>query len=123
MSGSINVTIVRIEAGTQAITPNTDIDQYQVLSRLTAGTGPWTGLDPGDITTEGSPADGDFVLGWIADGSLRKYDIGTISAKVSPPAGPSATGSPGQWAFDGTYFYFCIATDTWARFVGALTWS
>jgi hypothetical protein len=31
-----------------------------------------------DVTEEGSPAALDWVLGWLADGSLRKYDIGNL---------------------------------------------
>lgn len=34
---------------------------------------------------------------------------------VSAPASSSATGTAGQCAYDGTYFYICVDTDTWGR--------
>jgi len=34
---------------------------------------------------------------------------------VLPPATASSTGTAGQFAYDSSYFYVCIATDTWVR--------
>lgn len=34
---------------------------------------------------------------------------------VAVPTATTDPGSPGQVAFDGTYFYCCVATDTWGR--------
>lgn len=39
---------------------------------------------------------------------------------VSAPASASSTGTAGQVAYDGSYFYVCVATDTWIR--GLATW-
>lgn len=36
---------------------------------------------------------------------------------VSPPVSASSVGVRGQWSFDGTYIYKCVATDTWVRFI------
>lgn len=34
---------------------------------------------------------------------------------VSAPANASASGTAGQWAYDSTHIYVCIATNTWCR--------
>jgi hypothetical protein len=34
---------------------------------------------------------------------------------ASVPASSSATGTAGEVAYDGQYFYVCVATDTWVR--------
>lgn len=55
-----------------------DIDQYDIAGKLTAGSGPYVGIAAGDLTEEASPASLDFLLGWLADGTLVKYDIGNL---------------------------------------------
>jgi len=47
------------------------------------------------------------------------------SAQISPaiPASPTSPGSPGEEAYDGSYFYKCVAPDTWLRFAKDATWS
>lgn len=34
---------------------------------------------------------------------------------VDPPASSSSPGTPGTIAYDASYLYVCIATDTWVR--------
>jgi hypothetical protein len=34
---------------------------------------------------------------------------------VSPPATSTSTGTAGQFSANATYFYICIATNTWRR--------
>ena len=34
---------------------------------------------------------------------------------VAVPASASASGTAGQVAYDGEYFYICVATNTWIR--------
>jgi hypothetical protein len=34
---------------------------------------------------------------------------------VAVPAAATSTGSPGQVACDATFFYYCIAANTWVR--------
>lgn len=46
---------------------------------------------------------------------------GTITVQVAVPASASATGLPGQIAFDASFAYFCTAVDTWVR-VPLATW-
>lgn len=58
------------------------------------------------------------------DGRLYQYDGTTdteLVQRVAVPATAASTGVPGQIAFDGTYAYFCNATDTWFR-VAIATW-
>lgn len=38
---------------------------------------------------------------------------------VAAPGSATASGLPGQVAYDGNYFYFCPATNTWKRSTGA----
>jgi hypothetical protein len=45
-----------------------------------------------------------------------------FSLQVSPPLTHSSAGKPGQWAFDGTYRYDCVAADTWDRRAVNTTW-
>lgn len=40
---------------------------------------------------------------------------------VDPPASCTSTGKMGQMAFDGTYRYDCVATNTWVRY--AVEWT
>jgi len=40
---------------------------------------------------------------------------------VGAPASASATGTAGQVAYDASYFYVCVDTDTWCR-VAISTW-
>lgn len=52
-------------------------------------------------------------------------DLGTLAFQSVPvvpaPASASSPGTPGQIAFDSSYFYVCIAVDTWER-VAIATW-
>ena len=41
----------------------------------------------------------------------------------SAPATPTSTGTAGMIAYDGDYFYVCVATDTWVRSALALNWT
>lgn len=48
-------------------------------------------------------------------------DGGIVSTRVDVPATATASGTAGQWAFDTSYLYICVATNTWKR-VGLATW-
>ncbi|PHS21732.1 MAG: hypothetical protein COA84_15065 [Robiginitomaculum sp.] len=60
----------------------------------------------------------------LTTGRFYKYD-GTDDAelilRVDVPATAAATGTPGQFAYDASFAYFCTATDTWVR-VAVATW-
>jgi hypothetical protein len=55
------------------------INQYEVVARIAAGSGSASGLDTVDLTS-GTPASGDFLLGWESTGELRKFDVGALPA-------------------------------------------
>ena len=63
-----------------------------------------------------------------ADLSLEDADINALAdariaaMKVSAPAGPSASGAVGQWAWTSPYLYRCVDTDTWVRYIPSRTW-
>lgn len=44
-----------------------------------------------------------------------------VSQLVAAPAAANSTGTAGQIAYDASFFYVCIATDTWER-VGIASW-
>ena len=48
-------------------------------------------------------------------------DIKAINLLTEVPASAAATGKPGQWSYDSSWLYICVATDTWKR-VAISTW-
>lgn len=52
------------------------------------------------------------------DGSITVTGTTIIATKT--PASAGATGTTGEIAWDASYFYVCVDTDTWLR--AALTW-
>jgi hypothetical protein len=71
-------TTMTIDAGvvTNAMQANMNAWTVKVRNAGTAGTPSNAAL--ADITTEAAPASGDFVLGFLASGEIRKYDVGTF---------------------------------------------
>jgi hypothetical protein len=61
-------------------------------------------------------------LGSAAYTDTSAYDAAGVHSLVAAPAGPSATGTAGQWAWTSPYLYICVATDTWLRIIPARTW-
>lgn len=41
---------------------------------------------------------------------------------VSPPAHSNSVGTPNQVAYDGSFWYVCISTNTWARVAIGGSW-
>jgi hypothetical protein len=39
------------------------------------------------------------------------------TAPVAPPAANNSSGTQGTWSFDGTYYYWCVSSGNWVRFV------
>jgi len=76
--------------------------QNDVIGRVAAGSGPVTGLQASEVTTEASPASGDFVWGWIAEGDLRKYDIGSfvLASQINSAATLETTANLGAYFSD-----------------------
>jgi hypothetical protein len=48
----------------------------------------------------------------ILNGGL---DIAATQAPVAPPTTTTSPGIAGQWAYDATYVYHCVAANTWGR--------
>lgn len=47
---------------------------------------------------------------------------GVPQTPSAAPATPTSAGTQGTWAWDGTYFYWCRATNIWIRWVVERTW-
>lgn len=56
---------------------------------------------------------------WIGDGTYDHFIGGNL---VSAPASSASPGKEGQRAWDGAYFYFCVANNTWIRIAGIASW-
>ena len=59
-----------------------DMAAWTIKVRNNAASGDPSDADSTAITTEATPAAGDFLLGWLASGELRKYDVGTFSSAL-----------------------------------------
>lgn len=55
-----------------------NMNGWTVKVRNNAAAGVPSDANAAAVTTEATPASGDFVLGWLSTGELRKYDIGTF---------------------------------------------
>lgn len=51
--------------------------------------------------------------------TVNGHEDGIVA--TSAPASASASGTPGQIAYDASYVYVCVATNTWKR-VAISTW-
>jgi len=56
----------------------TDIDQYDIACRMSAGTGAYAGCAPGDLSADGSPGSGHYLLIWDGSGVLSKIDYASL---------------------------------------------
>lgn len=52
---------------------------------------------------------------WFIGNLLSGGGGSVIPTWVTVPASSSAAGSPGNIAYDGSYFYVCVAVNTWRR--------
>lgn len=86
-------------------------------------------VDIGNIVGMGNIAvinlDGNSANLLTGDGQFSSIPIVDPSTVVwtYPPDSNSAPGLPGQAAYDeGGNLYVCVATDTWAKFTGSISW-
>lgn len=67
----------------------------------------------------GVPKDIEELARWSEDQFRRLGGVlGVGNARIpspSVPASASSAGSPGDLAWDSSYIYVCVATDTWKR--------
>ncbi len=104
--------------------------------RFTAGNGStWIRVYEAELFADvaagnslGSLSDVDTITAQPTGGQALVFDDtddlwkpGTPDQWVAPPASASASGTPGQMAYDSDYLYVCVATDTWKR-VALSTW-
>lgn len=90
---------------------NTSVGNTQNIQAYTAGV---TSVATTTITFTGSSATAGTGTMNVVAGNMN-FNGNPVSSKVSVPSSATASGSVGQWASDGTYFYVCIATNTWVR--------
>jgi len=67
----------------------TDIDQYDIACRMSAGTGAYAGCAPGDLSADGSPGSGHYLLIWDGSGVLSKIDYASLPSGSAAPGGSS----------------------------------
>jgi len=101
------------------VTVGTTIGKYdgQILSLI--GSTEWS--DPAFYDWVGSPDSLNFMsfTGVVPDPVAGD---GVPRTPVATPATPTSAGTQGTWAYDGTYLYWCVATDTWVRWVLVTSW-
>ena len=78
VGSSVTTITIKNDAVTNAKAANMAAWTYKI--RNTGSTGDPSDAAIGDFTTEASPASGDFVIGFLADGSIVKYDVSNIAA-------------------------------------------
>ena len=100
-------------SGTGFYIPATDI-----LGMVTDGTERVRLGDSGEIGIAGANygTDGQVLTSGGSGAAVAWEDAAlSTSAHSSAPASAGATGTAGQLAYDASYFYICIATDSWKR--------
>jgi len=61
------------------------------------------------------------LTGIQGGGSLERYHLTAAQYNqlttlvTTPPATSASAGTAGQYAYDSSYFYICVATNTWRR--------
>tara|TARA_R100000664_G_C2753344_1_gene140737 strand:- start:1543 stop:1785 length:243 start_codon:yes stop_codon:yes gene_type:complete len=70
-----------------------------------------------------TPSTTDMLLGTDVDSTnaTKNYVMGSLTVAGAAPASAAAAGTPGQIAADASYFYVCVAANTWKR-VAIATW-
>lgn len=69
------------------------------------------------------PFDSETLDGLDSTDFVRQSELNsTVSELVSAPASATAAGTAGQFAYDASYVYVCVATDTWVR-AALSTWA
>ena len=53
--------------------------------------------------------------------TTMSIDPTLISVRTAAPATAASACNPGNWAYDSTFFYICVATNSWKR-VGVVAW-
>lgn len=82
------------EAAEEAVTNAdlADMAAWTIKLRNAGTSGDPSDADEGDITEEAAPEAGDFLLGFLASGEIRKFDVGNLSGTVTPIAAAAISG-------------------------------
>lgn len=99
---------VRLKGGA-AITAGQEIQVGTTTSGVTKFMPHTTGVSAGFALTACS-GDGEYFQAFI-----RPVTLPVAGVFTTVPASATATGTAGQWSYDSSYIYICIATDTWKR--------
>lgn len=91
--------------------------------------GAWVNRSPAQVKTDLSLAKGDVGLGNVDNTSDANKPVSTAqqtalngkASLVAAPASAGASGTAGQIAYDSSFFYVCVATNTWLR-AAIATW-
>ena len=73
------------------------------------------------LMSTGQCIDSQGVTHTYQDGYIYTCDDIDYMPVVDVPASASATGTAGQIAYDSSYIYICVATNTWMR-AALATW-
>jgi hypothetical protein len=103
-------------------------EPFNSLGGFTVGIPPVSIVDEsGNIITNVNFADGNVTANRVF-ANIYNYSngvsiLGNALMWTSAPTDTFAPGLPGQVAYDsGGNLFICVATDTWAKFSGTLTW-
>lgn len=67
------------------------IAQHSVLARITAGSGNVEEVTSAGLTEEATPASGDWLMGFLSTGDLRKFDVGNLPGHYAAPVTKGTT--------------------------------
>ena len=72
------------------------------------------GLPLRDLAAQGVAEAAALTADWSGITSIPS-ELATVTAATLTPASSSAAGVQGTIAYDGTYVYICVNTNTWVR--------
>lgn len=86
LATSSTVGVSDIDNNAVSVAKIEDVKAYGLLARNAGTEGDLSEVVATDLTEEGTPASGDFLLGWESGGALRKFDIGDLPSSTNSPA-------------------------------------
>jgi hypothetical protein len=86
------ISTAKLADGAADNTKLADMAAWTIKARNNAASGDPQDVALGDITEEASPASGDFLVGFLATGEFRKFDIGNLPASGGGGGGSEVGG-------------------------------
>ena len=106
----------------------THTDLNNLVDNATIQSGAITNTEMGATAITGqtedtAPADNDFILTYDTSGTaLKKASrLALARGSAAAPSSNSSSGTAGDIAYDASYFYVCISTNSWKRMALDLT--